>query len=61
MTTSEKIERKLPTVPDMPGAYMMKDAEGTIVYVGKAIACASAAPALPRDRRYGWTTQLYAV
>jgi len=63
VTRSEKIEKKLPTVPDMPGAYMMKDAEGTIVYVGKALSLRKRLRQHFRENgpRYGWTTQLYAV
>ncbi len=30
------IEAKLKTVPDLPGAYLIKDAEGAVIYVGKA-------------------------
>lgn len=31
------IEKKLATLPENPGVYLMKDKEGTIIYVGKAI------------------------
>ena len=37
MSTSEKITGILATLPDKPGCYLMKDADGTIIYVGKAI------------------------
>ncbi len=37
MTDSEKIKSILATLPDKPGCYLMKDADGTIIYVGKAI------------------------
>ncbi len=37
MTDSEKIQSILATLPDKPGCYLMKDADGTIIYVGKAI------------------------
>lgn len=33
---SETIRRKLALLPDKPGCYLMKNAEGTIIYVGKA-------------------------
>lgn len=33
---NEKIARKLDLLPDRPGSYQMKDARGTIIYVGKA-------------------------
>jgi len=37
MANSEKITGILATLPDKPGCYLMKDADGTIIYVGKAI------------------------
>ena len=37
MTDSEKIKGILATLPDKPGCYLMKDEDGTIIYVGKAI------------------------
>lgn len=37
MELSEKIKGILATLPDKPGCYLMKDADGTIIYVGKAI------------------------
>ncbi len=33
---SEKISEKLKTLPKSPGVYLMKDASGTVIYVGKA-------------------------
>lgn len=33
---SEAIKQKLALLPDKPGCYLMKNAEGTIIYVGKA-------------------------
>lgn len=33
---SEKISEKLKTLPRSPGVYIMKDASGTVIYVGKA-------------------------
>jgi excinuclease ABC subunit C len=35
--TSEHIQGILATLPSKPGCYLMKNAEGTIIYVGKAI------------------------
>lgn len=32
----EALQRKLDTLPDQPGVYLWKDAEGNILYVGKA-------------------------
>jgi excinuclease ABC subunit C len=37
MEISEKLQGILATLPSKPGCYIMKDAEGTIKYVGKAI------------------------
>ncbi|MBE1554475.1 excinuclease ABC subunit UvrC [Sporosarcina limicola] len=33
---NELIEQKLTILPDLPGCYLMKDRQGTIIYVGKA-------------------------
>ncbi len=32
----ENIRNKLALLPDLPGCYLMKNAAGTIIYVGKA-------------------------
>jgi len=32
----ELIKHKLSLLPDQPGCYLMKNEEGTIIYVGKA-------------------------
>src|SRR5512143_456088 len=37
MEISEKLQGILATLPSKPGCYIMKNVEGTIVYVGKAI------------------------
>jgi excinuclease ABC subunit C len=34
--TSDALQRKLDTLPDGPGVYLWRDAEGEILYVGKA-------------------------
>jgi excinuclease ABC subunit C len=36
-TASEHIQTILKNLPNKPGCYLMKDAEGTVIYVGKAI------------------------
>lgn len=33
---NEVIERKVRELPDSPGVYIMRDSEGTVIYVGKA-------------------------
>ena len=33
----EKLEEKIRMLPDSPGCYLMEDAEGRIIYVGKAV------------------------
>lgn len=33
---NEELEYKIKTLPDAPGVYIMKNAEGTVIYVGKA-------------------------
>lgn len=37
MARPELLEQKLKNIPTDPGCYLMKDSEGTIIYVGKAI------------------------
>src|SRR2546421_3769922 len=34
---SEELQRKLDALPAQPGVYIMKDREGAVVYVGKAV------------------------
>ena len=41
MEYSETIKGILATLPDKRGCYLMKDADGTIIYVGKAISLKS--------------------
>ncbi len=37
MRYPEKVEKKLKELPDKPGCYLMRDAKGKIIYVGKAV------------------------
>ena len=37
MEISEKLQGILATLPAKPGCYLMKNAGGTIIYVGKAL------------------------
>jgi excinuclease ABC subunit C len=36
-TLSEKLQQRLDSLPTDPGVYLMKNAQGTILYVGKAV------------------------
>ncbi len=36
ITVPEALQRKLDTLPEAPGVYLWKDAEGNVLYVGKA-------------------------
>ena len=36
MNWTVKIKNKLKTLPDQPGCYLMRDADGKIIYIGKA-------------------------
>ena len=63
MPPSESILSKLPEVPDLPGAYTMRDAAGEVLYVGKAKSLRKRLRAHFREGAptYGWTQQLYAA
>lgn len=34
---NKRIKKKLSNVPDIPGVYLMKDRDGAVIYVGKAL------------------------
>jgi len=36
MDTKKRIQEKLALLPEQPGCYLMKDRQGTVIYVGKA-------------------------
>lgn len=52
---------KLKSVPDLPGAYTMRDAEGNVLYVGKARSLRKRLRQHFRENAtpYGWSQQLY--
>ena len=37
MFNRDKVEPKIKELPEKPGVYIMKDARGNIIYVGKAV------------------------
>ena len=37
MSPNKKIQAILDTLPDNPGCYLMKNSDGKIIYIGKAI------------------------
>jgi excinuclease ABC subunit C len=37
LTLSIELEQKLSTLPDRPGVYIMRSADGAVIYVGKAV------------------------
>ncbi|HCD37684.1 MAG TPA: nucleotide excision repair endonuclease, partial [Candidatus Omnitrophica bacterium] len=37
MNTSTTLKSKIAAMPDSPGVYVMKDALGAIIYIGKAL------------------------
>ncbi len=37
MGAPESVERILESLPACPGVYLMRDAEGRVIYVGKAV------------------------
>lgn len=41
---NERIEERLKRLPAKPGCYIMRDAEGTVLYVGKAVSLRSRVP-----------------
>jgi excinuclease ABC subunit C len=47
---SDAIAAKLPHLPESPGVYLWKDAEGVVLYVGKAKRLRLACPQLLRQR-----------
>ena len=55
----EKLETKIAMLPESPGCYLMKDAEGTIIYVGKAVNLKNRVRSYFRDTEHGhfpeWT------
>ncbi len=48
----EKLETKIAKLPESPGCYLMKDADGTIIYVGKAVNLKNRVRSYFRDTRH---------
>jgi len=36
-SVSEKVKAKLAALPDKPGVYLMRNRQGRIIYIGKAV------------------------
>ena len=54
----EKIKQKLALLPDSPGCYLMKDINGTIIYVGKAKILKNRVKSYFNGQKYGKTKLL---
>lgn len=61
MALAPRVEEKLKSVPDLPGAYIMRDAQGAVLYVGKARSLRKRLRQHFRENAtpYGWSQQLY--
>ncbi len=59
---SPVVAQKLTSVPDLPGAYIMRGEDGAVLYVGKALSLRKRLRQHFRESAttYGWTQQLYA-
>ncbi len=55
---SQHIEQKLALLPDLPGSYQMKDADGKIIYVGKAKSLKNRVRSYFKSEHSGKTAQL---
>lgn len=55
---SQHIEQKLTLLPDLPGSYQMKDADGKIIYVGKAKSLKNRVRSYFKSEHSGKTAQL---
>jgi len=61
MEIEEHIQGILDTAPTNPGCYLMKDAQGVVIYVGKAInGCALISTPAPKRiaKPEGWCATL---
>ena len=48
LAVSDAIAAKLPHLPESPGVYLWKDAEGVVLYVGRRSGCGRACGAISR-------------
>ena len=37
MQLNDNLKKKIAELPDLPGCYLMRDASGKIIYIGKAL------------------------
>src|SRR3990172_5908392 len=52
------LEEKLQNLPDAPGAYIMKDAKGHVIYIGKALSLRSRVPSYFQKGAKGEKTEI---
>ena len=55
----EKLELKIRMLPESPGCYLMKDKDGTIIYVGKAVNLKNRVRSYFRDTAHTLTNSIF--
>jgi excinuclease ABC subunit C len=58
MEVSEKVKAKLRDLPEVPGVYLMRDLQGRIIYVGKALNLKDRVTSYFRDSTFSTTTPM---
>lgn len=58
MEVAEKVKAKLRELPEVPGVYLMRDLQGRIIYVGKALNLKDRVSSYFRDSTFSTTTPL---